>query len=194
MGCIFNQDQTKACGVSPIGGLFVQAIYEYNYTEYRAMVDAGLVTFEADGSISAITNAVGVRAYKKDVPPGSIVLGSTVNRNTGAYPSFTHMTSYPLINNKQLEKNVAESMTDEKRVCIVIKNSGESELYGNDQGMVLINTPYNPNDAVLGGMIPVELSTDPDGAKETRMPRSIFDTDTATTIALIDSLTVAGVA
>lgn len=189
MGCIFNQDQTKACGVSPIGGLFIQAIYEYNYSEWRSMVDAGLVTFETDGSISAIENGAGIQAYKKDVPSGSIVLGSTPNKVVGAYTSFTHMVNYPLINNKQLEKNVVESMTDEKRVCIVVKNSGEAEVYGNDQGLILINTPYNPNDAVLGGMIPVELSTDPDGAKETRMPRSIFDTDAATTIALIEGLT-----
>ena len=193
MSCIFNQAQTKACGTAPIGGLSVQSIYEYNYSEWREMVDAGLVTFETDGTISAIVNGLGIKAYKKDVPSGSIVLGSTVNKVVGAYTTFTHMVNYPLINNKQLEKNVVESMTDEKRVCIVIKNSGEAEIYGNDQGMMLINTPYNPNDAVLGGMIPVELSTDPDGAKETRMPRSIFDTDTATTIALIDGLTVAGV-
>jgi hypothetical protein len=192
MSCIFNQDQTKACGTSPIGGLYEQAIYEYNYSQWREMVDAGLVTFAVNGSITAIVNEVGIKAYKKDVPNMSITLGSTPNKVAGAYTTFTHLVNYPLINNKQLEKNVVESMTDEKRVIIVIKNSGEAEIYGNDQGLILINTPYNPNDPVLGGMIPVELSTDPDGAKETRMPRSIFITDTETTIALIKGLTEIG--
>lgn len=193
MSCIFNQDQLKTCGASPVGGLRQDVIYEYNYSEWRSMVDAGLVTFNVNGSITNIVNSIGVKAYKKNVPPGSIVLGSAPNKVLGAYTTYTHTVNYPLIKNLQLEKNVVESMTEEKRVIIVIKNSGEGEIYGNEQGLILVNTPYNPSDAVLGGMIPLELSTDPDGAKETRLPRSIFDTDTETTIALIESLTVAGV-
>ncbi len=192
-GCIFNQAEIKTCGTSPIGGLSESAVYEYNYSEWRGMVDAGLVTFALDGSITNIINEIGVKAYKKDTPPMSIVLGSTPNKVAGAYTTFTHLVNYPLINNKQLQKNVVESMTEEKRVIIVLKNSGEAEVYGSEQGLILINTPYNPNDAVLGGMIPLELSTDPDGAKETRMPLSIFDTDTETTIALVKGLTTPGV-
>jgi hypothetical protein len=84
-------------------------------------------------------------------------------------------------------------MTFENRVCIVIKNSGEAELYGHDQGLTLINDTYNPVDPDMGGMIPIELSTDPDGAKETKKPLSIFDTDFETTIALIEGLTTPGV-
>jgi hypothetical protein len=48
-------------------------------------------------------------------------------------------------------------------------------------------------DPDMGGMIPIELSTDPDGAKDTKKPLSIFDTDFETTIALIEGLTTPGV-
>ena len=193
MGCIFNQNQVLICAAPPQGGLAQQAIYEYNYSDWRDMVNAGLVTFGVNGSITGITNAPTVQAYKKDVPNNSIVLGSAPNKVTGAFTTFLHTVNYPLIANKQLEKNVVQSMTVEKRVCIVIKNSGEAELYGSEQGLILVNDTYNPVDPDFGGMIPIELSTDPDGAKETKKPISIFDTDFETTIALIEGLTTPGV-
>jgi len=193
MACIFNQAQVLDCANPPQGGLAEQAIYEYNYSDWRDMVNAGLVTFGVDGSISGITNASTVKAYKKDVPNNSVVLSSAVNKVTGAFSTFLHTVNYPLISNKQLEKNVVQSMTVEKRVCIIIKNSGEAELYGHEQGLILVNDTYNPVDPDFGGMIPIELSTDPDGAKETKKPLSIFDTDFKTTIALIEGLTTPGV-
>ena len=193
MSCIFNQDQVLNCAALPKGGLAKQAIYEYNYSDWRNMVNAGLVTFHTDGSINGIANAPTVQAYKKEVPNNSIVLGSAVNKVTGAFPTYIHTVNYSLINNKQLEKNVVQSMTFENRVCIMIKNSGEAELYGHDQGLTLINDTYNPGDPDMGGVIPIELSTDPDGAKETKKPLSIFDTDFETTIALIEGLTTPGV-
>jgi len=191
--CIFNQNQLKDCANIPKGGLIEQTVYEYFYSDWRSMVNAGLVTFAVDGSISGITNGIGIQAYKKETPSGDIMLGSAPNKVSGAFTTYIHKVKYSLIQNKQAEKNVVQSMAVEKRVCIVIKNSGEAEIYGHDQGMILINADNNPTDPDFGGIIPVELESDPDNAKETKKPLSIFDTDFTTTIALIQGLTVVGV-
>lgn len=190
MSCLIDQEQIYVCGSPPIAGVD-DIVYEYMHTEWRSMINAGLVTVDGDGMITDIVNAQDVKLYRKDVPPDSLVLGHANVVNAGAYPTFDHKVNYPLINNKQSEKNTVQNMTIEGRVIIIVKKSGEAELYGSEQGLFLLNTPANAADGILGGIIPVELGSPT--AKETKMSKSVFKTDLATTLAMLEGLRVAGV-
>ena len=193
MSCIVNKEQFRGCPNTVKAGTDL-AVYEYQFADFSAMVDAGLVILENDNSISSITNASGIKLYKKEVPDqASIVLGSPPNKVAGTFTTFTHTFNYPLINNKQPEKNEVVSKTSNAVVCIIVKRSGEAELFGYDQGMILVNDTGNAADADFGGIIPMELSTDPDGAKESEKPKSVFNTDLEGTIAMLEGLRTAGV-
>ena len=139
MGCIFNQEEIYDCTNKPKGGLNVNAIYEYNYSEWQGMIAAGLVVFDVDGKITSITNSPGVQLYKKDQPENATQLEATLVQNTGSDTYFSHAISALLRGTGQSQKNVMESATDEKRVAIIVKNSGEAEVWGSEQGMILKN-------------------------------------------------------
>ena len=58
--CVISTESLFDCANPPIGGV-QNFVMLYNYTAWRAMVDSGTnVTRDADGTISGITNAVGV--------------------------------------------------------------------------------------------------------------------------------------
>lgn len=193
MGCLINQGSLLTCDDPPIGGV-QNFVMLYNYTEWRAMVDGGLVIRDNDGTISNITNAAGIQAYRFDVPDETaLVLGSPDRLVDGGMDGYDHQLNMSIINTKQAQKNILKAMSFEKVVAVVYKKNGTGEVYGDEQGLKSTTNTYNPNSPTTGSVIPVQLATSTRTAPENKLPCDIFKTDIATTKALILGLEIPGV-
>lgn len=193
MACSIDQQALLDCQNKPKGGLRRFGLL-YNYTEYRAMVDAGKITRAANGEITGIVNGVGVQAYRFDMPSGSSLVPTTpVRAVSGGFDGYDHTATFTIIATTQDIKNDVDKMLTNKVVLIAMKNNGKGEVYGDEQGLKVVENNYNPSDADLGGVIQIGLKTADDDPAETRMPPNIFDTDAATTLALIEGLVTPGV-
>ena len=62
------------------------------------------------------------------------------------------------------------------------------EVYGLDQGLEVSEMIRIPSDNETIGAFNITVKTTDDGGKEPYMPRTWFDTDYATTKALVDAL------
>lgn len=192
-GCVLDAESLILCTDIPVGGA-LNFVMMYNYSEWRTMVDAGNVTRGADGTISAITNSVGVQAFRFDVPDETaLVLASPDRLVDGGVDGFDHGVNMSILRTKQAQKNLVRAMSWEKVTAVIYRKNGTGEVYGDEQGLKPTSNTYNPNDPTLGAVIPVQLATSPRTAPETSMPADIFITDAATTKALVEGLNVVGV-
>lgn len=193
MSCTITQESLLSCDNPPIGGV-QNFVMLYNYTEWRSMVDAGNVTRNADGTISDIVNATGVRAFRFDVPDETaLVLGSPDRLVDGGLDGYDHSVGMSIINTRQAQKNIVKAMSFEKVVAVVYKKNGTGEVYGDEQGLKSTTNTYNPNDPSVGSVIPVQLATSPRTAPENLFPADIFKIDIPTTKALIEDLNIVGI-
>jgi len=194
MACIITEESLLDCLNPPIGGV-QNFVMLYNYTQWRAMVDTGVnVTRNADGTISDIINAVGVQAYRFDVPDETaLILGSPDRLVDGGLDGYDHNVGMSILNTKQAQKNIVKAMSFGKVVAVVYRKNGTGEVYGDEQGLKPTSNTYAPNDPSIGSVIPVQLATSPRTAGENKMPADVFKTDITTTKALIEGLNVVGV-
>lgn len=193
MACVLNTEGLRDCDNPTIGGVS-NFVMLYNYTVWRAMVDAGNVIRDADGTITDIINPVGVQAFRFDVPDETaLVLGSPDRLVDGGEDGYDHSLNMSILGTKQVKKNVLKAMSFEKVTAVVFRKNGTGEIYGDEQGLKSTTNTYNPNDPSVGGVIPVQLATSPRTAPENKMPADVFKTDTPTTKALVEGLNVIGV-
>jgi len=192
MGCSINRESLFDCNDKPVGGVNNFAML-YNYTQWRDMVEAGLVTFEADGTINDIVNGTGIQAYRFDMPDEtSMILGSPDRLVDGGIDGFDHAFSMSILGTKQTKKNLLLGLSFEKAVAVVYKKNGTGEVYGGEQGLKPTANTYNPNDPSIGSVIPVQMTTSPRTPAENLPPADVFKTDSPTTKALILGLNIAG--
>ena len=193
MACLIGNESLFNCADKPIGGVNNFAML-YNYTQWRDMVDAGLVLFDADGVVVDIINAVGIQAYRFDQPDETaMALGSPDRLVDGGIDGFDHAFNMSILNTKQAQKNLLPALSFEKAVAVVYKKNGTGEVYGGEQGLKPTANTYNPNDPSLGSVIPVQMTTSPRTPAENLPPADVFKTDASTTKALILSLNTPGV-
>jgi hypothetical protein len=193
MACLITSGAVADCASIKPGGI-KQYAYLYNYSEWRDMIDAAKVTIGVDRTITNIVNGTGVKAYKFEVwdETGIIPMQELVAQE-GNVSMYTHGLNLSIVEIDQEDINNVDKMRVEKMVAIILRNDGKGMCYGITQGMKLTANNFNPQDAAIGSVIPIELRTSDTGAKEPYAPCTIFDTDAATTKALLDGLTVAGV-
>ena len=193
MSCLIDIGASVNCSTISAGGIR-KYVMLYNWSEWRSMVDGGDVTFDSDGMITDIVNATSVQAYKFEVPDESgVVPSNPLIEQEGNIDMYDHQLNLSVFGDTQALRNNIDRMRVENVVAIIYQNNGKGSVYGNEQGMKLITNNFNPQDPVMGNIIPIELKTSNQGAKETRMPATIFKTDAATTEALILGLTTVGV-
>lgn len=193
MACILTKGAIKDCQNIKPGGIkpFIQL---YMYDDWRTMVNSGAVVRDGVGRITGITNPLGVKAYKFEVwDESGIVPTNPLIEQEGNIDMYDHMISLSIIANDQEDRNNVDAMRASKVVAVILQNTGWGAAYGEEQGLKLTANNFNPQDPTAGNNIPIELKTANNGAKETRMPCVIFDTDAATTEALIKGLDIAGV-
>lgn len=193
MACVLNNEFLSTCPEKPKGGVYKYGQF-YNYLEWRAMEDAGLITRDADGRITDIVNAVGVQAYRIDfTDETALVLGYPDRKVDGGVDGYDHTVNMSILGTKQEQKNALLAMANEGVVAVFMKKNGTGEVYGDEQGLKSQTNTANPNAADIGAVIPVQLLTSPRVAPETRPPADVFKTDVSTTKALIEGLNVVGV-
>lgn len=191
--CYIDTESLRNCLAPPIGGA-ENFVMLYNYPEWVAMKEAGLVTFAADGSIDGITNASGVQAFRFDIAdPTALQTGYPDRKVDGGIDGYDHTFNFSILGTKQAQKNQIFAMKETPVVAIIYKKNGTGEIYGNEQGLEIQTNTANVNDPALGAVIPVQLITSPRIAPENKPPLDIFDTDAATTRALIEGLNIASV-
>lgn len=193
MATCSNKDFTLTeCNASPSG--INKFVMEYDLTDWLAMERAGLITRAANGSIESITNAVGVKAYKREVPSNGIILPTaTPAQVDGGFPNIRLTLNYTFIATDQDAKNAAKSSLYKDKVLIIYKNSGEGEVWGDEQGLILSGGAYNPSNIQTGNQIPLEMATDEKKSGENNYPVSIVDPLGAqATLDMILGLTVVG--
>lgn len=163
----------------------------YMKEDWAAMKAGGSIVYDGtDGSITSITNPTGVNAWQFDVPPGALIPASNPIVSEGNYTKNEHSLNFPIIITNQAAKNAAGAMARSKVVIVYMKDTGEGEVLGNEQGLTVTAGAYEPNNNDTGGMIPLELKS---VRNETRMPLSYFNTDEATTLAEYKALVTPGV-
>ena len=191
--CIISTESLFDCANPPIGGV-QNFVMLYNYTEWRAMVDTGVnVTRIADGTIDDIINTVGIQAFRFDIPDETaLILGSPNREVDGGIDGFDHTVNMSILDTLQAKKNAVRAMAFEKAVAVIYRKNGTGEVYGDEQGLKPTTNTYNPNDASVGSVIPIQLATSARTAAENKMPADVFKTDISTTKALIEGLNVVG--
>ncbi|MCP5077105.1 MAG: hypothetical protein GY951_03500, partial [Psychromonas sp.] len=140
-GCVIKTESLLNCVSKPIGGVN-KFVMLYNYTDWRAMVDAGLVTFITDvndpefGMITEIINPVGVQAFRFDMPnEAALTMGSTDRLNDGGLDTFDHSFNMSILNTTQAQKNILVAIALEKAVAVVLRKNTRGEVYGGEQGL-----------------------------------------------------------
>lgn len=192
MACVINTESLNTCPEKAIGGASNFVMF-YNYPEWRDMVEAGNVTYDADGTISDIVNSTGVQAWRFDVPDETaLVLGYPNRKVDGGIDGYDHTVNMSILGTKQDQKNVLLAMDNDGVVAVIYKKNGTGEVYGDEQGLKSQTNTANVNDPSVGAVIPVQLATSPRVAPETRPPRDVFKTDIATTKALVEDLNIVG--
>lgn len=190
--CVIDSGKLYDCANPELAGLW-NYIIAYNLTDWRTIVESGGVT-KTGNVITNIVNPLGVQAYRFDVADSTgLVATYPVRKVGGGINGYDHMINVNLLGNDQAIKDTLHAMLITGVVVIVMGRNGKAELYGERYGLFAQNNTASRNDSALGGVLPVELASDPDTAAEPRAPIDIFDTDAATTRALIDGLLVAGV-
>lgn len=193
MSCAIDNGSLYVCATPPTGGVY-DYLLMYNYDEFRAMVDAGLVTFAVDGSIDGIANSVGVQAYRFDVPDSSALVPTYPNRKVdGGIDGFDHNLNFSIIDNRQTQKNIVKALNLSRVIAVFMQKNGRGSILGIEQGLQMQTNSANINDPNIGSVLPIELSTGARVAPENSPPLDIFDTDAPTTKAMIDGLTTVGV-
>ena len=194
MACLINTDVLIDCQALPVGGA-KNYLLVYNYTDWADMVATGTaVTYDADGAITAITNATGVKAWRFDVPDNSALqVGNPVRAIEGGFDVFDHTVNVTVSASTQIAKNEVSKMRFNKVVAILYKNDGLGEIYGSEQGLKLITDNTSTTNSDTGGIQPIELSTDASGAGESNKPANIDGGTLPLTKVIMDSLVVAGV-
>jgi hypothetical protein len=188
MACLIGSESLFDCANKPVGGVNNYAML-YNYTQWRTMVENGLVTFAADGTINDIANSVGVQAFRFDMPDETaMVLGMPDRLVDGGIDGFDHAFSMSILGTKQAKKNILVALSFEKAVAVVYRKNQTGEVYGGEQGLKPTANTYNPNDPSIGSVIPVQMATSPRTPAENLPPADVFKTDAATTKALIEGL------
>ena len=175
MATCTNKDFTLAdCNGSPSG--IDKFVMEYNLTDWLVMERGGLITRAANGTIENIVNSVGVKAYKREVPSNGIILPvATPAQVEGGFPNFRLTFNYTFIATDQDAKNAAKSSLYKDKVLIIYKNTGEGEVWGDEQGMILSGGAYDPSNISTGNQIPLEMATDERKSGESNYPISIAD-------------------
>lgn len=188
--CVIDADFIEVCGnINPSG--VSDSVMIYNKADWDSMQASGSIVYDtADFSITSIINPTGVQAWRFDVPPNALIPSCNPVVVEGSYTMFEHMVTFPIIQTNQEAKNTQEKMGRNKFVLVYIKETGEAEVLGNDQGLSLSAGAYEPSNTDTGGTLPVELKS---ARKETKLPITYYDTDDATTLAGYNALNVVGV-
>ena len=185
MSCPISQGNNFDCANPPVRGIQPRGIV-LNFEDMQA---ATVVIDGTTKAITSITLPTGKQGYEYLFPKGSAIIPSSEKRAVDrGVDTYDHSFDAVAVDVSQVAREEIEKMSFTKVCWIVQRKDGKYELLGYGSGMRLTAFPY-----VVGEGLPFTTATDPDEPGENKAPVEIFDTDAATTDALIDSLLVPAV-
>jgi hypothetical protein len=139
-------------------------------------------------------NASTLKAYRFEAADETNIIPLVEPRPVeGGSDTWKHGLTFPVFTRTQAMRNNIERMQSNKVVCVIMRNDGKGEILGKDGGMRLSAVVANPQDPNLGNMIQVTIETKDTQGGETKMPLIVDAGDYASTLALIESMEVAGI-
>jgi hypothetical protein len=135
-------------------------------------------------ALTLATNTVSFlfEGYKQDVKPSQEIIAPSNGSN-----QFKHSVGFIVYEISQTQKNNLQKLAKGNFIAIV-ENKGKSvdafEVYGLGSGMEIIPGVARDSYANGGGYI-IQLAT-PDSEFEPKLPQTLFITDYATTLALVE--------
>jgi len=185
-----NEDILYDCANPPTGGANDRLIL-FNHDDIN-----GNVTIDPTNSLvfTDITLASGVRGYvfeglnNSNEPRSAMVKQRYVNR-------YDHEVIFKVFKNSPDAKAQLQKLDGAKVVALIQNNhKGEDgnaafEIYGYETGLRLQELERVVADAELSGAYNVTIRND-EGASPSSLPQTLWDTDFATTKAIVDSLIV----
>lgn len=162
-----------------------------NFTD----IDKAKVVKDENGVITSIALVSGAKGYSVASRPNAIV--GSVSVNAGTYMnSFSHSVQVRVFEKTDCAKTLINELLNGK-VAAIVANLGydacddmtsmpKYEIYGYEAGLMIseLTSTTELTDSVV---YDVTLSTQ-DGSYENSLPITIWDTDEATTDAMIESL------
>lgn len=189
MSCLIDSGALFDCSNQPKAGIY-KWVMLYNKVDW----DAAVKVVGVDGTISDITNALTKKAYKyESADKTNIIPSVTLRPIDGNADKFDHKVVFSMFENDQAHRNNVSKLRFAPVVAIIYKNDGLGQVYGNDQGMYLLELVDLPQDPNTGNILVVTVGTKGTQPGESQLPVVVDAGTPATTLALIESLTIAGV-
>jgi len=189
MSCLIDLGASFDCSSQPKAGI-AKFVMMYNKVDW----DAAVKTLGVDGTITNIVNALTKKAYKfESADETNIIPSVTLRPIDGNADKFDHKVVFSVFQNEQADRNNVSKMRFAPLVAIIYKNDGLGQVYGNDQGMYLLDLVDLPQDPNTGNILVVTIGTKGTQSGESQLPVVIDAGTPATTLALVESLTTAGV-
>lgn len=178
-----NSNLSPNCNAIPVQGMESYG-YIINYVDW---LNATIT--ESNGIISAITLPAGKYAYKVQVPPNYTKERYSGEKGDSGYTYYTHECDIliePTNDGKQYAKNLGNGkyiFIAEKKAKGVDKQDA-FDLMGNDTALEGTVITFD-SDANNGHILATLASPE---ARESEPPKTVFTTDYATTVALLEGL------
>lgn len=188
MSCLLTSGGAFSCSALKQGGIF-PTLYLYNWDDWKAAT----ITRGVDGTISAIVNDTGLKAWDFSVADsGNLIPTCVLRAIEGGQDGFDHQIDSKLYLTTQAARENLSKLRFGKVVAIVQRITGEGLVYGEGVGLRISDWNESPGDAALGNVIQFVLKTPDNDPPETKTPVVIDTATYAGNVALIASLIVAG--
>lgn len=186
--CVIDAGGAFDCTALKQGGITARLLL-YNWEDWIL----NTVTRDADGTITAITNASTKQAYDFSVADSGNLIPTCVLRSVdGGQDGYDHQIDTKLYDLSNDSRTNVSKMRFAKVVAIIEKVDGTARLYGEGTGMRLSDWQENDSDATLGNILQFILKTPDNDSPEKEVPVTIDAGTQADTRTLLDGLTTPG--
>lgn len=187
MACPISLDNIFNCANVSAKGILPEAIL-INYADFAA------ATVTVDVTTKQIENIVlpqGKKGYLFSFPKSSTVQPSVGVRSVDrGIDTFEHSIDMVVQQISQTYREDLSKLRFTPVVVIIARKDGVYELYGRNIGMKISAIVYEAGNADTSGTMQLTLTTPSEEPGEMQLPIEIFDTNPATTKAVIDSLLI----
>jgi len=170
---------------NPLQGGANARIWVLNHGDVTAVVEDGTL----DNLLTDITLAASKTAFKFEGFRNSVSGVQELIVPDSGQSLFKHQTGLTIFGITQVIKNQVQNLAL-GRFIVIVENNGKNansfEVYGLNQGLVLTSGQVKST-GENNGAYTLVLASD-EVANEAKLPQTLFDTDYATTLALIIAL------
>jgi hypothetical protein len=161
----------------------------YNFEDWKE----GTITRAVDGTITAITNGSGLRAWDYSVADsGNVIPNIALRVVEGGADGYDHTVESKGFDVSQAGSAQISKMRFQKVVIIIERVDGTAKVYGEGIGMRLSDLQWNEGSSDLGGVIQFIAKTSSNDPPENELPVLIDAGSPAANKVILDSLTTPG--